>query len=122
MEMKFIINKEQYLAIKKIWANMKEHTASELIIYNLLRGFPADRGFTPVTNKNKLSNGHAPWLNFTRERRSLMLTYTRPVENKWSHDHKASIERFESRLEWIGLPKAGELLDKMHVILGEYKK
>lgn len=35
----------------------KEHYASDHVIYNILRGYPANRGFTPITNKNKLNNG-----------------------------------------------------------------
>ncbi len=31
-------------------------TATHHLIYNLLRGYDASRGFTPVTNKNKLTN------------------------------------------------------------------
>ena len=35
----------------------KQHSAAEHVIYNILRGYPANRGFTPITNKNKLNNG-----------------------------------------------------------------
>ena len=56
-------NKEHCLAFKKAWALASQdncQTATHHFLYNLLRGFPGDRGFTPVTNKNKLANGMAP--------------------------------------------------------------
>ena len=54
--MKHIITKEQYLAVKQQWKKNAHHSAEEIIIYNLLRGFPADRGFTPLKNPNKINN------------------------------------------------------------------
>lgn len=54
-------SKEEYLAFKATWASVvnssAEITAIHHVLYNLLRGFPHDRGFTPITNSNKLANG-----------------------------------------------------------------
>jgi hypothetical protein len=30
------------------------------MIYNILRSYPADRGFTPISNEKKLNNGQRP--------------------------------------------------------------
>lgn len=49
--------KEQYLQLKKEWAGTKNHSAPDYSIYNILRGHPADRGFTPITKWNRLQNG-----------------------------------------------------------------
>jgi len=67
--MNFIITKEQYLAAKTAWKSNKEHSAAELLTYNLLRGFPLERGFTPFkeTNKNKIdSNNCDRWNGFNQ--------------------------------------------------------
>lgn len=53
--------KEEYLAFRKAWAtavnNGEEISAEHHALYNILRGYPASRGFTPITNANKLRNG-----------------------------------------------------------------
>ena len=59
--MNYIITKEQYLAAKTAWKLNKTPTAAELLTYNLLRGFPLERGFTPVTKPIKLANGQSKW-------------------------------------------------------------
>lgn len=43
--------------IKKIWKNIHDPSSLDHIIYNYLRGLPLDRGFTKITNSNKLANG-----------------------------------------------------------------
>lgn len=54
--MNFIITKEQYLTVKQQWANSNSHSSSDIIIYNLLRGFPADRGFSPLIKQTKITS------------------------------------------------------------------
>ncbi len=53
--------KEEYLAFRKAWAtavnNGEEISAAHHVLYNILRGHPHSRGFTPITNANKLRNG-----------------------------------------------------------------
>ena len=46
--------------MKATFKAQKPHSAAEHMIYNILRSYPADRGFTPITNKNKLNNGQRP--------------------------------------------------------------
>ncbi len=54
-------SKEEYLAFRKAWAtavnNGERITSEHHVLYNLLRGHPHHRGFTPITNANKLRNG-----------------------------------------------------------------
>ncbi len=58
----FFNDKEHYLQFKAAWAKAVNNpdvqiTASHHLVYNLVRGYDATRGFTPITNVNKLSNG-----------------------------------------------------------------
>jgi hypothetical protein len=60
-ETKSFNSKEQYLqyrAVHKTLAHNRCLTASDMIIHNILRGRPEDFGFTPLTKKTKLENGH----------------------------------------------------------------
>lgn len=62
MEQKYIISKEQYLAVKAKWAaNQTSHAAYEHIVYNLLRGKPAKTGFN---EKIKNIQGDNSWFAF----------------------------------------------------------
>lgn len=38
-------------------ANLSGLSSAEILIYNLIRHLPSKRGFTPITNKVKISNG-----------------------------------------------------------------
>jgi hypothetical protein len=60
----FFQSKEEYLAFKKQWAQLKGKTGADHILYNVLRGLEPSRGFTPITKASKLSNGHAPMQAF----------------------------------------------------------
>ena len=54
--------KEQYLTFRAAWAKAaqkKQLTAAHMVMYNLIRNKPIHKGFTPVTNTNKLLNGMA---------------------------------------------------------------
>lgn len=79
--MNFIITKEQYTAAKAAWKQIPNPTASDIIIYNLLRGFPVDRGFTPFkdTSANKItSNNCNKWNGFNMAVRSAAYRLSRP--------------------------------------------
>ena len=59
--MNYIINKEEYLSAITAWKHPGYHREScDHIIYNLIRGHDPKRGFTPLHNPGKLSNGHNP--------------------------------------------------------------
>jgi hypothetical protein len=46
--------------MKEAFKAQKSHSAADHMIYNILRSYPANRGFTPISNKNKLDNGQQP--------------------------------------------------------------
>jgi hypothetical protein len=55
--------KEEYLNFKTAWSKLakeKKITTTMILFYNVVRGKKFKRGFTPVTNQNKLSNGAKP--------------------------------------------------------------
>ena len=62
MNTTFIIQDKQQF--KKIQARFKElsrskqATAVDHVFYNIVRGKPLDRGFTPITNENKLRSSY----------------------------------------------------------------
>jgi hypothetical protein len=61
----FIENKEDYLKIIESWKNYLKNggkpTSSHMMLYNILRSKPFDRGFSPVTKQIKIDNGANPW-------------------------------------------------------------
>lgn len=60
MQKQYLISKEQYQAMRAAFKAQKSHSAADHLIYNILRSYPADRGFTPISNSNKLNNGQRP--------------------------------------------------------------
>lgn len=63
MENTFNFTKDQYLLAKETWAQTKAHSASDHIIYNILRSKPIDYGFTI---KTKNIQGNDPWFEFNK--------------------------------------------------------
>lgn len=58
-----VLNKEQYLNFRtafKALAADKHVTAIDIVLYNIIRGYSVDRGFTPITNHIKLIKGQHP--------------------------------------------------------------
>lgn len=56
----FFETKQQYVEMKQQWATIaaqKQITPQDHVIYNILRGKPANRGFSPLKDANKLNNG-----------------------------------------------------------------
>lgn len=54
------ITKEQFIRFRDAFrarAHNKILTSTDMMLYNIVRGLPASRGFTPITNRNKLANG-----------------------------------------------------------------
>jgi len=63
------LTKEQFLEFRakfKEQANAKSLSASDMILYNLIRGKDPKSGFTPITNPNKLSNGAIAWFAYEK--------------------------------------------------------
>ena len=66
MEKEFYITKEQFVALKEAWKSKASHSASEMIIYNLLRSKPIDNGFCPKTKNIQGGNEWYAFNNATR--------------------------------------------------------
>lgn len=69
------ITKDQFNELIRAFrktANAKQLHPHDIIAYNLIRGLPTNRGFTPITNRTKLDNGRAPNGGFYQARADLM--------------------------------------------------
>lgn len=56
----FVITREQFLTFRDAYkelAHRKQVTAKDIVLYNVVRGLPNDRGFTSITNPVKIANG-----------------------------------------------------------------
>lgn len=93
--------KEAYLAFRQQWSKLaaeKKLTAAMMVFYNAVRGKDLKRGFTPITNKNKLENGaradwghHMAWFN---------LKYTLLPNNKVAEkEREAFIAMFDKTID-----------------------
>jgi hypothetical protein len=61
------ITKEQFLTFRAAYKQLardKKVTGSDIILYNMVRGFHTKRGFSTITNPVKLANGSDPHLGF----------------------------------------------------------
>lgn len=60
----YLLTREQFQAFHtsfKEKSKLRILTSRDMLIYNMIRGLPADRGFSPITNGIKIANGAAPW-------------------------------------------------------------
>lgn len=61
----FFSTREAYLAFKNAWSKYVNTTRKVpnymFILYNILRDKEPSRGFTPISNKRKIANGHKPY-------------------------------------------------------------
>ena len=76
----YVITKEQYLQLKENFKKAKCHSPSEYLIYNILRSWPANRGFTPITNPIKLANGQQPNQAFDAAKLEIEFNLKRKLE------------------------------------------
>lgn len=59
----FFSSREQFAAFRTAFrnlANARSITPRDMMIYNIARSLPKERGFTPITNPIKLANGANP--------------------------------------------------------------
>lgn len=82
----YLITKEQYAELKKSFKAYRNPSSSSYLIYNLLRSYPANRGFTPITNSNKLANGLKADSGFENAKMYAELIITRAM--KYEDDFK----------------------------------
>lgn len=60
-----LLDREQftkYHAAFKGLAATRQLTPADMMLHNIIRGLPIDRGFSPTTNPRKLSSGQHPML------------------------------------------------------------
>lgn len=76
----YILTKEQfqqYAAKFASKANSDSLAAHTMILHNILRNKDARRGFTPITNPTKLSNGADEWQGYKFARQTLLSSLRR---------------------------------------------
>lgn len=79
----YFATREEYLKFRAAWkvlAQKKELTSTHMLLFNLLLGRDEKKGFTPITNSNKLNcncNGD-PWYNFNLIKSSARWKLGRP--------------------------------------------
>jgi hypothetical protein len=99
--MNYIINKDQYNTLKAAWKKEATHSSVDMIAYNILRGFDAKRGFTPIRSVKKLTNGMKEWQAFN----DALSTFKRYLEgaitpSRWNPE---SQKQYQKQLEKYGL-------------------
>lgn len=73
-----LLNKEQFKQFRtayKTLARERKLTPADIIVYNLIRGLPANRGFTAITNPTKLANGAQEWGSFIAAKGNLQYRF-----------------------------------------------
>jgi len=137
--MEQFLTKEQYLATKAAWKNSYSHSAKDIIIYNLLRSFPLDRGFTPFndTSLNRISsNYNDKWNGFNTavslaysNINSLKIEATFPswmkaddIEKRKQYNANVRLAYIDNFKTTFGLDLTDEIIDGMIVILGGARK
>lgn len=70
------ILKDQFSQQFKKLAHSKSITPIDIVLYNIVRGYPMDRGFSPIKNVNKLANGQKSAANLAKRRLRLAATYS----------------------------------------------
>ena len=118
--MNYLINKTQYLSAKQYWNKITNRSPSDHIIYNLIRGFDAKRGFTEITNRTKLSNGANPWAGFESAKADARWR-TRPMSTKYTVGDVSYAEMYSARMkelskEW-GFEFTPDLMDALQEAL-----
>ena len=119
MENQFNITKEQYLTMRSTWAAKKEHDAADIILYNILRTKPADRGFSA---KGKNIQGNDPWfayhtaLYYARKRVYPVnpFTYNPKFPGSWNRGEEAIKNNKEHFLCTFGFEIPEALHDKLN--------
>lgn len=69
------LSREQFIEFRdayRVIANARRLTARDIMLYNMIRGLPLDRGFTNITNGNKLANGADPQYGFKSTKSTLI--------------------------------------------------
>ena len=84
----YIYTKEQFLQFNERFvqaANNKNISASDMILFNILRNKDSRCGFSPITNQRKLGSGTKEWQGFDAACRDLRyrLRYSKHLTEKF---------------------------------------
>lgn len=74
MTINHLLSREQFAqfhAAFKALAHNRALTPSDMLVYNIIRGLPSDRGFTAITNTRKIQAGSDAWLGLKQARQHL---------------------------------------------------
>lgn len=78
--------KEQYKTILTSWANVKEHSVIEHVLYNILRGKATNLGFKSIESKSKIvAFGNDPDYAFNQAVYTLRNQFNK---KSWSYNEK----------------------------------
>jgi len=69
-----VLSREQFFAFLSKFRNRaqsKELEPIDMMFYSIVRGLPADRGFTPITNTRKIEAGQVPTAAYDNAKRQL---------------------------------------------------
>lgn len=117
----FTLNKEQYINVCIAWKAKTSHSASHHIIYNLLRSFDMDRGFTPITNRTKLSNGVIEWTGYREAKHHAYQLLKKPVQYRSEGDiaYEKRLKSYIVNIELFGITYDESLINTMSQTIGE---
>jgi len=108
MENQYYISKEQFLTLKAKWKESNNHSASDMIVYNILRSKPADHGFVA---KRKNIQGNNEWHAFNEA--LWYASYTKkmrdPVTKFFVIDIEATNAEFKAK---YGIDRPSDFADK----------
>lgn len=120
-----ILSKDQYLHMKSTWAKNNSHSAADMVTYNVLRGFPADRGFVPLTVPSKItSRSNDKWDGFNTARNvanANLMTAITPTRWRTLEQDKAILDKHISDFKGtFGLDITPEIQEALKAV--ELKK
>jgi hypothetical protein len=70
----YLLTREQFQAFRTYFrtrAKDRRLSPTDILTYNMIRGLPLDRGFSPVTSPIKIANGAQPWMSFEQAKATL---------------------------------------------------
>jgi hypothetical protein len=76
----------QFQSAFKARATSGKNQAADMLVYNIIRGKDPKRGFTAITNTNKLNNGAGEWFGFTQAKYNALLYIMSPKKRELFKD------------------------------------
>lgn len=93
----YTLSRDQFQSFRTYFrtkANDRRLEPVDILIYNMIRGLPLDRGFSPVTSPIKIANGAQPWMSLDQAKASLRWKMKKyPAEFKKMFDDNITDEQ-----------------------------